>query len=357
MDDVAAGAPRHHAERGAAVSCGVHLCWLAPCRPGLRRAGREAARTLELARHLGVLLGTCAAAFAQPTEAPPGVAVSLQAPAVCDVGARCAVSVEIACPAGSRCTLETPGRLGALEVLQVADARPSMAGGQAWRIVVIAFEPGAVGVPPVSVRMVRERDGRASVASTPPATIDARLPDASPDDQLRDAAGPIDPGLDWRVVAGWAGAAAASLAVLEALRRWRRRTRVGAPPAASKPTLDQVIQKIRAIGRAPASSSDDILAVYRQLSDELRRFAGIALAVPAEAFSSQELLRTIAATPRGATHAPRDRDLLERIDRVKFGGERPDQASRADAISRAVDFVSAIGAARAAASPKATDVA
>jgi hypothetical protein len=282
------------------------------------------------------------AASAQPGGPAGGAVVTLQAPAACDAGARCDIVVEFSCPEGSRCTLEPPGRLGDFEVLQVADAL-AHTGARAWRVTLIAFAPGAIAVPPVTIRVVRDSDGSASLAVTSPATIDVRLPPTGVDDALREAAGPIDPGPDWRVVAAWVVAGLAGLGLVGAVRRLTRRTRPRATPAAAAVTVGQAIERIRALERAPAASPEEVLAVYLRLSDEVRRFASSALAVPAEALTSQELVQAIRAMPRGPVHAPQGRVLLEGIDRVKFGGERPDATGRSGAIAAAVDLVRAVG--------------
>jgi hypothetical protein len=198
-------------------------------------------------------------------------------------------------------------------------------------------------VPPVSVRVLRTGDGVASLAVTAPAAIDVPSPPAAPDDELRAAAGPIDPGPDWRVIAASVIGGLAVLAAAWVARQSRRRRRPTPMAVAVAPTLGQVIERIRALERAPAASSDEVLAVYRRLSDELRGFAASALSVPAEALTSRELVRVIRAMPQGAAHAPRGRALLEGIDRVKFGGERPDATGRAGAVAGAIDLVRAMG--------------
>ena len=289
-----------------------------------------------------VALAFAVAAFAQPDGPAGDASVSMKAPAACDVGARCDVVVEISCPEGRRCTLEPPGRLGEFEVLQVADA-PAHAGASAWRLTLIAFAPGAVAVPPVPVRVVRASDGTAALAVTSPATIDVRLPPAREDEALREAAGPIDPGPDWRVVAAWVVAGLAGLGLVWAVRRWTRRTRQTAAPAAVPLTAGQAIERIRALQRAPAASPEEVLALYHRLSDEVRGFASSALAVPAEALTSQELVQQIRVRPRGPAQAPQGRALLEGIDRVKFGGERPDATRRSGAIAAAVELVRGMG--------------
>jgi hypothetical protein len=259
------------------------------------------------------------------------------------LAARCEIIVETTCPEGARCTLEPPGRLGELEVLQVVEAPGGRSRHMAWRLVAIAFEPGALTVPPVSVRVLRTGDGVASLAVTAPAAIDVPSPPAAPDDELRAAAGPIDPGPDWRVIAASVIGGLAVLAAAWVARQSRRRRRPTPMAVAVAPTLGQVIERIRALERAPAASSDEVLAVYRRLSDELRGFAASALSVPAEALTSRELVRVIRAMPQGAAHAPRGRALLEGIDRVKFGGERPDATGRAGAVAGAIDLVRAMG--------------
>jgi hypothetical protein len=272
---------------------------------------------------------------AQPTAAP---AATLTAPAACDLAARCEALVEIACGDDFRCALDPPGRLGEFEVLQVAEAS-SGPGTRSWRLTLVAFAPGATGVPPVAVRVVRDSDGAASIALTAPATIDVRLPPGGEGNDLRKDAAPIDPGPDWRAVAAWIAGGLAILAGLWTGWRVLRRRRARPAPAAAPLTVEQVVERIRALGRVPVASADDVLGVFRRLSHELRRFAAHTLAAPAEALTTQELVRAIDATARGRTHGSRDRVLLEGIDRVKFGGERPEHAGRSEAIAGAIAMV------------------
>jgi hypothetical protein len=285
--------------------------------------------------------------WAQPSAPADSAIAGVQAPAACEIAARCEVVVAVACPAGTICALEPPGRLEGFEVLQVAEA-PAPSGSRAWCLTLIAFEPGSVTVPPVAVRVVRDRDGATSIAFTPVATIDVRMPPGEEDDELRDAAAPIDPGPDWRVVTAWAAGLVVALALLTLGRRFWMRPRPTRARAAAVLTLDQVVDRIRALEGAPVASPEEALALYRRLSDVLRSFASFALDVPAEALTSHELVQVIRATPHATTIAPKGRALLEGIDRVKFGGERPVATARAAAIASAVDLVRAVARPRVA---------
>lgn len=282
-------------------------------------------------------------------------AVTVQAPSSCELAARCEVTARVVCPGDAKCSLEPPGRLGAFEVLQVAEA-PEAASHE-WRLTLVAFEPGPQPVPPVAARIVSARDGSVTRALSAEATIEVRGPGVTPDERLRDAAGPIDPGLDWRVVAAWVVAAAIGLGALELVRRVRRHPRAPTQPAPRAITIEGVIDALRALERHSASSGEDVLAIYRRISDELRVFLRARLGVPAEAFSSREIAREISATRTGPTHGPRGRDLLEHVDRVKFGGVRPDREARREAIGRAIDLVRALGPPRSTGLPERHDVA
>lgn len=288
--------------------------------------------------------------------APAAYDAELVAPATCEVGAPCAVTVRVACPSGSHCTLDPPGRLGEFEVLQVTDAGTIGAGRvQEWRLTLVAFEPGSLDVPALGVRIVRAADGGTTMASTPPASVDLRLA-ATPDDAtLRPDAGPLDPGPDWRVVGAWGLALVAALAIVVLLWRWwRRRPRRIAPPGPAV-SAAAAVAAIRELSHAPASTPADVLARYRGISDALRGYLGLPLDVPATALTSTELVDAIDGVrlrrrrrhpgPNGAlppleTEAHQStRRLLERVDTVKFGGARPPDAERAGDGERAVELI------------------
>jgi hypothetical protein len=306
---------------------------------------------------VGSLAGSGSGARPPEGGAAPAAVVDLQAPATCETGARCAITALVRCPVDARCTLEPPGRLGAFEVLQVTDDGPTPHALRRWQLTLVAFEPGMQRVLPLAVRVVGARDGSVALVSSASASIDVRLPDAAPDDRLREAPGPIDPGLDWRVVAAWTLAGTGVLGGLECARRLRRRSRARPRPTAGAPTVGGVIASLRALERRPATSAEDVLAIYRRISDELRGFLRERLAVPAEALSSQELVRALASTSIGPVHAPRGRALLDRVDRVKFGGDRPDAQARREAIASAIDLVTALGLVQSRTSERRGDVA
>nr|MCU0256231.1 hypothetical protein [Vicinamibacterales bacterium] len=259
------------------------------------------------------------------------------------------------------CELPTPGRLGAFEVLGIDEPAPVAAGAgpREWRLTLVAFDPGTLDVPPIAVRVVRDTDGATSQAATAAARIDVTAVAMADEASLRPDEGPMDPGPDWRVVAGWTlGAALLLAAAALAWRWWRRRPRKQAPPAPPV-SAERAIAAIRAIAGSPARSPDEVLERYRALSNALRGYLGLPLEVPAKALTSTELVRAIdglrgrpRVDPRaGASGRPprppladderhhRTRALLEHVDDVKFGGARPPEATRADACRRAIALV------------------
>ncbi len=336
--------------------------------PGFTPASLSAGRGVGLQPDAAIhASGTPSDATTAPpvTRAPDAEAVAdLIAPAACELGAHCLVSVRVTCPAGSRCELPIPGRLGPFEVLGVDEPGPVRAGGapREWRLTLVAFEPGTLDLPPIEVRIVHEADGTTGSAATSVATIEVTPVAMADDAALRPDAPPMDPGPDWRLVAGWTLAALAALALTGLAWRWwqaRRRRQVAATPAV---TADRAIARIRAIATAPAASPEEILARYTALSDALRGYLGIPLHLPATALTSTELLGAIDALMRraargGAPHAAtRDREaararahaLLLDIDLVKFGGDRPGDDTRAGHCRRAIALIEEMEAARPA---------
>lgn len=280
-----------------------------------------------------------------PTAQAAGV--EMVAPASCEVGAHCVVSVRVACPADAQCELDTPGRLAAFEVLQVREPGVVAAAGRAreWHLTLVAFDPGSHDLPPLSVRVVNTADGATRVAATPPARIEVRLAAGEEAAPLRPDAPPMDPGPDWRMVAAWIVGGLVVLAVLALAWRWWR-ARTGRPaPLAPEVTAARAIAAIRAIAQTPAGGPDEVLVRYRELSHALRGYLGLPLEVPATALTSTELVRAIDGVRRRAAagHArdrhERTRALLVEVDEVKFGGARPDEPTRAGHCRRAIDLI------------------
>lgn len=307
-----------------------------------------------------------AAAGGSATGAPDaGAVATLVAPASCELGAHCRVTVSVACPAGVQCEFTAPGRLGPFEVLAVEQPGPAAPAGRLreWHLTIVAFDPGDVDLPPVELRMVDETDGSARLATTAPARVTVSLVDAADDAALRPDQAPMDPGPDWRVVAAWTAGVLVALAVAGlAWRWWRRRPRRAAPPPVL--TAEAAIGAIRALTEPPATSPAQVLERYASLSRVLRDYLGLPLEVRAEALTSTELAQAIdgarrRARPWGgppatggegrARAAERTRSLLSHIDTVKYGGLRPEDRARAEDGRLAIALVEEVQQWRASA--------
>jgi hypothetical protein len=282
----------------------------------------------------------------------------LVAPATCEIGAHCRLSLRIDCPADARCAFDPPGRLGPFEVTQVSEA-PQQGDTRIreWHLTLVAFEPGPVDLPQLAIRVV-DAAGSAQVVHAPPARIDVVLVAAPTDAALRPDAAPFDPGPDVRVVAAVALGLALTIALgFAAWRAWHRRAR-RRPPPPPPVSAESAIAAIRALAAAPARTPDATLAAYRGLSDALRGYLGLPLDVPAIALTSTEILSAIddvrrrgreraagspdtsaAVDPAAVDCHERTRTLLVHVDGVKFGGARPADPVRADASQRAVALI------------------
>lgn len=293
-----------------------------------------------------------------PTSPGPPVPTSpiadVVVPASCEVGAHCVVSVRVDCPAEAQCDLDAPGRLGAFEVLQVSQPGLAATAGSSseWRLTLVAFEPGEVDLPQLTVRVVRTGDGTTSIVATRPARVDVQLAageDAAP---LRPDAPPLDPGPDWRMVGLWVVLGLCALGVAALAWRWWRRRSARRPPTMPQVTAARAIAVIRALAQTPAGGPDEVLARYRGLSDALRGYLGLPLEVPVSALTSSELVRAIddvrlrAAPSRARERHERTRRLLVDVDEVKFGGARPDETTRAEHCRRAIELIEEMEATR-----------
>lgn len=301
-----------------------------------RVAARRAAGPVAVAF---LVLVTALRAAGQPAPSVP--TAELAAPATCELAGRCEAVVRVACPDAARCHLDAPGRLGPFELLQVVESRPDAV--QTWRLTLAAFEPGAQKLSALSVRIVNARDGSTTVASTPPATIQVVPPDMAGDSTLRDVAGPIDPGPDWRVLIAWVLGVLAALGALAYAWRWYTRPRVTRAAVETPVTLEGTVAALRALTATATGTRDEARAIYVRISAELRRFLAVRLETPAHALSTTEILDVLARTPRGAAQVPPGRELLERIDEVKFGSARPPHDAQRAAIGQAIQLVERLG--------------
>lgn len=251
----------------------------------------------------------------------------------------------------ARCELDVPGRMGALEVLEV-ESLPAGDGEPwpRWNLTLVGFEPGVSDIADLQVRVVNASDGSTRIERVAAASVEVRLVEAGPGATLRPNTPPLDPGPDWRVVAGWAIAALllAALALLAA-RWWRGRGRRRESPEPAF-SAERAIAAIREVERSPALTPNAVLDSYHRLSDAVRRYLGLPLEVPVVALTSTEIVRAIDRVAGGRPNADANarhiasrhrevREWLDHVDEVKFGGARPEEATRVNACRRAIALV------------------
>ncbi len=286
---------------------------------------------------LAAVLTPAATLAAMAPPAAPTLSATLS-PAEITVGDRVRVELEVTLPPGERWGPPTvdPGlhQWGEAELL--AQRRPQQIPGEPRRyrleLLVTAFRPGKVSLPPIPVTVAPLRQEDPSPPAplrfdTPPLAFSVRsvLPaQGQPTPQPPTPPQPLPAGTTFWWTVG--GLALASLLAAGALL-WRRRGLVAARPAA--PPLSPMAQFLRdlaALGREPSPE-----LVHTRLSLVLRQLLAALLGFPAVERTTSEIDRELR---RGHLAAPTRRhllDLLRRCDEVKFA-RRP--ASREDAQQR-----------------------
>jgi hypothetical protein len=201
-------------------------------------------------------------------------------------------------------------------------------------------------VPPLRLEMI---DGRADHknAGKPEELLTEEVPlEVAPVDQaaataeLRPAAGSLDPdvgGTPWLSILGLASmAVVATAGSVLGYRGWRARRR----RALRKSAYDEAIALLAELEARGAPGSDDADAWFVELSAIVRRYLERRYEIRAPELTTEEFLQEAA---RGARLAGDDRGalsgFLERCDRVKFAGYRPEAQESIDSLASARTFV------------------
>lgn len=287
------------------------------------------------------------AAAAQAATAPPEPTLHVEMPpppaAGWTVGDRVPVELVLTAAAG----LPTPPRFpvweeswGEAEIVEVGDVRvervaPGTAAGQATyrqRLVLAAFRPGTVPLPPREVavpaatadgdtRRLRTRDDLAleiaSVLPQPEQSPDADAADADaappPVPEPRPAQPPREipvPRAFWLTAVPLAAAAALLGWLL--WRRWRQRQ----PDLLERPDLPPRDELAHAL--ATARAEPDPAAALARVSLALRRYLGRRLVFPAAESTSREIRRALRDHHLDTALTRRCDELLAACDLVKF---------------------------------------
>ncbi|HYG65633.1 MAG TPA: hypothetical protein VEL74_23825 [Thermoanaerobaculia bacterium] len=182
------------------------------------------------------------------------------------------------------------------------------------RLVLAAFRPGKVALPPMAVALPGAR-GTAQALTPPDLALEIgsvlpaeeKNPEARPPAALR--ALPLGERFWWTLAA----ASALCLGLLFLLWRQARRSAAAAPAAPPLPPFDELLRELDNLQREPSP-----LAVHTRLSLALRHYLGRALSFPAAESTTSEIQRQLVYRRVPGTPARRLVELLRACDLVKF---------------------------------------
>jgi hypothetical protein len=320
------------------------------------RAAGAAAPPLLLLLLLVLVLSLVGATPAAPAAAPPavpaprrpalppapGVEVSVALPAAAvTVGERVEAVITVRVPAPARLAggprfPAWRGAWGEAEVREQGEPRrgPGPAGLTVYRqrLVLAAFHPGKVELPPVAIALPLAAGtvqawtpaGLAlAVRSVLPAGAAAKDLHPRPPAPLRPL--PLGAAFFWALAALAAAAAAGIWAVWR--RELRRRAAAGEAPA--RPLLAPLPELLAALDRLAGETSP--LALHTGISQALRRYLGRAVGFPAPESTTTEIQRLLLARGWPSAHVRPAAELLRACDLVKFARQ---QVPAADARER-----------------------
>ena len=208
---------------------------------------------------------------------------------------------------------------------------------------------GKQRVPPLRLEMI---DGRATAAGgketgkpqeilTDEVPLDiAPVKEAEVGAQLRPAAGPLDPdigGMPWATLLLIASGAMVVVAgSVLAYRGWRTRRRI----ALQRSAYDDAIAQLGVLAARGAPGAEDADAWFVQLSAIVRRYLERRYEIRAPELTTEEfLVEASRGTRLSSEHRQLLTSFLERCDRVKFAGYRPDAQESIDTLASARAFV------------------
>lgn len=338
--------PRHPLRLAAACVVGFAITVVAAvgCHPDEAADPGAAAAVIEPAKD----------AITKTTEVGPVKATVKVWPAKPTLGDTIYLRLEIEAPAGV--SIDAPfqeageQRLGRFRVVGFPhDTQRKPDGGQLHQQT-YTLEPPSSGrqrIPPLRFEMTDTRKGSAGDAGKPQEVLTDEIPlEIAPlageaaSAQLRPAAGELDPdvgGIGWLAVLGIAsGLAVLGSGSVLGYRALRARRRIENQRSA----YDEAVAQLRALedkGPPDTSSAD---GWFVALSSIVRRYLEYRYEIRAPELTTEEFLLVATARPElTAEHRALLSSFLERCDRVKFAGYRPDADESLATLKAARGFV------------------
>lgn len=200
-------------------------------------------------------------------------------------------------------------------------------------------------VPPLRLEMVDSR-GDAKVKGTQEILTEEVPLDIAPvaaemiGKDLRPAAGTLDPdvgGVPWLwIVLGISVAAVLASGTLLTLRIYAMRRRV----LVKKNAYEDAVAKLRSLESRGAPTSEDADAWFVELSAIVRTYVEQRYGLRAPELTTEEFLYIATNWPAMASiNRDQLKGFLERCDRVKFAGYRPDSQESIDTLAAARAFI------------------
>lgn len=293
-------------------------------------------------------------ALSKTTEVGPVKATVKVWPAKPTLGDAIYARLEIDTPAGI--AIDAPfqeagdQRLGRFRVVAFTrDTQRKPDGGQHHEQTYTLDAPssGRQRIPPLRFEMTDARQGSGAGAGKPQEVLTdelpleiAPLPAEAASAQLRAALGELDPdvgGIGWLTLLGIASAIAivGSASVL-GYRTWRARRRIERQRSA----YDEAVAQLRELEDAGPPDDTAADAWFVALSAIVRRYLEQRYEIRAPELTTEEFLQVATARPElSADHRGLLRSFLERCDRVKFAGYRPDADESLATLKAARGFI------------------
>ncbi|HEU4729921.1 MAG TPA: hypothetical protein VFT22_18620 [Kofleriaceae bacterium] len=312
--------------------------------------------------HDDEVAGTAAPAHVEPpkdaitrtTEVGPVKATIKVWPAKPSLGDAIYARLEIDAPA--EVTIDAPfqeagdQRLGRFGVVAFTrDTRRKPDGGQVHEQTYTLEAPssGRQRIPPLRFEMTDARKAAGSDARKPQEVLTdevplevAPIPSEAASTQLRPALGELDPdvgGIGWLAILGIASAAAVvgSGSVL-GYRALRARRRIEQQRSA----YDEAVAQLRALEDRGPPDAETADAWFVALSAIVRRYLELRYEIRAPELTTEEFLQVATARPElSADHRTLLSLFLDRCDRVKFAGYRPDADESLATLKAARGFI------------------
>ena len=239
------------------------------------------------------------------------------------------------------------GRFKVVGFVRDTQRKPDGAQHQEQTYTLEAPTSGKHRLPPLRLEMVDSRGDAGKQAGKSQEMLTEEIPlDIAPvktedtSAKLHAAAGKLDPdvgGTNWILIAVLVGGGlvlAGGAYMMVQMMRTRRRI------AVKKSAYDEAIGKLRSLEARGAPAAEDADAWFVELSAIVRSYLERRYDIRAPELTTEEFLLVASRAPE-LTGAHRDQlsQFLERCDRVKFAGYRPESGESIDTLAAARAFI------------------